>query len=562
MNNFLFYLKNISSSLLRVLGISLLYLFPVVVIMVDDILLFGDRLGLNMEKIYNFTPTVGLIKLVYTLIVILATIYWFYLIKKHQNLNKKLKIIIVAGVFIFDLYILGFVYEIYSSSFPLILEWFLYVTLLSLSFSMPITEKIKDKIIKRNLILATVILIIIIFYLLLKNPFILVSFLLLIIAIKAFFVGANIKSKLWLKIIFALIMIAISIFIYLIINKPQIFEAKPTQNISSVSGNINQTVTPTVKEKTMNLTIIVPLDLAAYEKIINQYVGSEEIDNIIANLTFVPKQVTVPWAEDYLKASAAAAAAEIKLGGGSEQATVEYFKVDYQTAYILLNIDLPGAGYAGVSLVQAKIHPLVEKTLLDDSNIKQVIFDYAPGEDSTRLLIRRDQLDNYLLQLPDPCDIEQVQANNLYEFQETAWTTYANPQKGLEIKIPYNPDWGSPRYKLNLYDETGNKLLYDGIFFGGEGCIWTASIWIEFQPAESKTALLKRLEKEKASLGPDYSFEIKTFKIDDKEVVQYTKGELCGGGEVIVIGRKYNYSFQNYCGGDLREDMIKTMKIY
>ncbi len=134
------------------------------------------------------------------------------------------------------------------------------------------------------------------------------------------------------------------------------------------------------------------------------------------------------------------------------------------------------------------------------------------------------------------------------------------------MSIPYNPNWGSPEYKLNPYDEYDNGLSFDTINFSGEGCgTWLGENQrLDFIPAETKGETLARLqqeeEQERETLKYASEYDIKTLTIDGKEVVEYNKLSLCGGGGTIVIGEKYNYELSTKCGSNTREDIIKSMK--
>ena len=101
--------------------------------------------------------------------------------------------------------------------------------------------------------------------------------------------------------------------------------------------------------------------------------------NPLDSWLFVKKIVSVPYTTDIIKASANAAAGEIPT---QAKVVVDYFKVQGDTAYVLLNIDLDG--WAGVSVSIGTIHPLVEKTLLQFSQIKNVVFGFAPGDKSSK----------------------------------------------------------------------------------------------------------------------------------------------------------------------------------
>jgi hypothetical protein len=130
-------------------------------------------------------------------------------------------------------------------------------------------------------------------------------------------------------------------------------------------------------EKILIISIIIPEDYDSYRQAIAEFVQTGGPDPLL-DTKFIKKTLAIPFTEDRILASAQSAAAEIYTGGGPEKATVDYLKIKDGTAYVLLNIDLDA--WAGVSLSLAAIHPLVEKTLLQFPEIRQVVFDYAPGD--------------------------------------------------------------------------------------------------------------------------------------------------------------------------------------
>lgn len=123
------------------------------------------------------------------------------------------------------------------------------------------------------------------------------------------------------------------------------------------------------------VTILVPENLANYEKAVANYV---QVGGPDPRLTwkFIKKEVIVSNVDNIVKASAEAAAEVIQHGGGPAKASIAYFEVKNDTAYVLLDIDLDG--WAGVSVSIAEIHPLVENTLLLFPEIKHVVFGYVP----------------------------------------------------------------------------------------------------------------------------------------------------------------------------------------
>ena len=120
---------------------------------------------------------------------------------------------------------------------------------------------------------------------------------------------------------------------------------------------------------------VVPRNITDYVKQVDEYTSSGGKDPSLT-WTYDTADITVPEGSTTLAYAAEVAANQIKLGGGPSRATVTHFKVVGKTAYVLLNIDEDG--WAGVSFVLHKIHPLVERTILLDTSITKVVFGLPP----------------------------------------------------------------------------------------------------------------------------------------------------------------------------------------
>jgi len=132
-----------------------------------------------------------------------------------------------------------------------------------------------------------------------------------------------------------------------------------------------------IKKNYSTITILVPENYNSYKQKMTEYVQTGGEDPLLTT-KFVKKELTIPYTNDLIRASAQAAAEEIAPNGGPAKASVAYLKIANGTAYVLLDIDLDG--WAGVSVSLAIIHPLVEKTLVQFPEINNVIFDYATGD--------------------------------------------------------------------------------------------------------------------------------------------------------------------------------------
>ena len=83
----------------------------------------------------------------------------------------------------------------------------------------------------------------------------------------------------------------------------------------------------------MNVTVFVPADRQSFREMIT---GEQDFQKAAA-LPFVKKNIVVPYSTDLLRASADAAAREAGLTQMGP-ATIVYFKLENDTAYVLLNI--------------------------------------------------------------------------------------------------------------------------------------------------------------------------------------------------------------------------------
>jgi hypothetical protein len=89
------------------------------------------------------------------------------------------------------------------------------------------------------------------------------------------------------------------------------------------------------------------------------------------------QRLTVPRVPDAIFASAEAAAENSSL---PTQAPIRilHFAVQNGTAYVDLNLDNDGYGWAGVSNTIARVEPLIEKDLSQFPSIRAVSFSWPP----------------------------------------------------------------------------------------------------------------------------------------------------------------------------------------
>lgn len=153
-------------------------------------------------------------------------------------------------------------------------------------------------------------------------------------------------------------------------------KTKSTQSIMPTnSTSETRTETATNTPQNSMVSVMVPEDIEKYRTEITRFkqVGGEDP---LKTTVFVKKEVTlpyVPYSTHIMTASVEAAAHEVyKQGGGPAAVTVEQLEIIDGTAYVLLNIDTDG--WAGVSVAQAIVHPVVAKTLAQFEGIKKITF--------------------------------------------------------------------------------------------------------------------------------------------------------------------------------------------
>ncbi len=128
-----------------------------------------------------------------------------------------------------------------------------------------------------------------------------------------------------------------------------------------------------------SVRIVVPENKKQYKESMIKYAQMWKGQNPAETMNFTGKVVKLEISpKDKIKTSAEKAAQEFSLGGGPQEAKINYFKIQDKTAYVLLNIDQDG--YAGVSVAIATIHPVVKKTLLQFDQIEKVVFSKAPND--------------------------------------------------------------------------------------------------------------------------------------------------------------------------------------
>lgn len=162
-------------------------------------------------------------------------------------------------------------------------------------------------------------------------------------------------------------------------------DSSSEQNVPPVSP-VSETSAPT----STVITVVLPQNQTAYERAMTEFAQVGGKKNPAATWAFESKTELVPFTTSTARAAAEYVAAVFNLPRAGQAPIIVYFKIVNGTAYVVKNIDIDG--YAGVSVAQAKVNPVVEKTLLAQPGVSKVVFDVAPG-DSRDDLIKRIQTD-------------------------------------------------------------------------------------------------------------------------------------------------------------------------
>jgi hypothetical protein len=151
--------------------------------------------------------------------------------------------------------------------------------------------------------------------------------------------------------------------------------------------------------------------------------------------------------------------------------------------------------------------------------------------------------------------------------------SYFNIDKGISFQIPYNPKWGTEKYKIPPYYEYENKVLFGPMFIFEAGSLPRACS-MEFLPRRSAEEVIVSLEKfvveeraYKVMEGIPRETIIKD-TINGLPVVKYMQYDTLLGATpyIEVIGKKYNYKFSCFWIPEISkmefiEDIIKTIQL-
>lgn len=178
----------------------------------------------------------------------------------------------------------------------------------------------------------------------------------------------------------------------------------------------------------------------------------------------------------------------------------------------------------------------------------------------TRTLLTPNNLESYYNK-NSPEDNCQEEFNH---DQPSTVVRYTSPEKGIEFGVPYNPNWGSAKFRLGHYWEYDNQVAF-GAMTTFEGCSWIRTYTLHLRPAHDADTVIRNIlasdPPELIPLAPT------TLEINGLTVVKYATTGLCSYPAFQVIGKKYNYEFAPVCSTDIEtdfaylENVVKTVKL-
>ena len=135
-------------------------------------------------------------------------------------------------------------------------------------------------------------------------------------------------------------------------------------------------------------------------------------------------------------------------------------------------------------------------------------------------------------------DIRSECGTDFNEDKANTTVAYNDIERGIIVALPYNPNWGTSKCRINPYDIGKGGTIFFGRINIVEGGGFGRASWLEFIPQRSIDEALKAAEDDINGV-PIVSPTRKA--IGKAIVVEYSMAGLGEWGHLEIIGRKYNY---------------------
>lgn len=184
---------------------------------------------------------------------------------------------------------------------------------------------------------------------------------------------------------------------------------------------------------------------------------------------------------------------------------------------------------------------------------------YVRGADriqkhDTRLLITPENSSEIFITPPESTGDPSIIGEEYNFDPPTTTVQYRNDDVGIRLEIPYNPAWGSDKYRVapyNYYDTPDAQRLNFGpigIFEGGS-LFRQENLFV--RPYQTAAQIVARLQqeriKQKDISGLPITPEPKIVQLNNLTAVEYVELGFCETASIEIVGKKYNYELRLAC---------------
>jgi len=187
-----------------------------------------------------------------------------------------------------------------------------------------------------------------------------------------------------------------------------------------------------------------------------------------------------------------------------------------------------------------------------DSLFNQILSTFKFTDSSSRILLTPDNVSTY----------DEAACNTKFNGDPASTAVkYSNLKNGIELEVPYNPNWGNDKFKINPFDDTADHITF-GPISPFEGCSLIRQYFINIIKQRTAAVAIKAINDDATKNTTYVSDSPKVKNINGITVVEYNIGEFCSAPTIEIVGKRFNYELAPVCGDTYKviEDMVKTVK--